>query len=92
MRSTLKCCRQPSAAHLTDIVADSGRPVKLRFDRSIRPGWQAREQELPDTIDIKQALAKLDAARAAEASGELCANRLAAIVQSSWLMPNGIMT
>ena len=65
-------CRQPSATSLTDIIADSGRPVRLRFSCSIDADSQAREQQLPITMDLKQALCNLNVLRLSEGSGELC--------------------
>lgn len=72
----MTCCRQTPATKLTDIVADSGRPVRLRFDGSAGPGSQAREQELPVTIEVKQVLWKLNAVRYSGGSGELCQQSL----------------
>lgn len=67
----LFCCREPSATRLTDIIADSGRPVRLRFGCSISAVSQAREQELPVTMDLKQALCSLSILRSSEGSGDL---------------------
>ena len=79
------CFRQPSATKLTDIVADSGRPVRLRFSCSIRAGSQEREQELTVTMDLKQALGRLNVVRLCESSGKLKSNFLAASILVSFL-------
>ena len=67
-------CRQPPAASLTDIIADTGTPVRLRFSCSITADSQAREQELPMTINLKQALCNLRLLCLSQVdnSGELC--------------------
>ena len=66
------CCRRPPATSLTDVIADLGRPVRLRFNCSITADSQAREQELPITMDLNQALCNLNVLRLSEGSGELC--------------------
>ena len=55
---------------LSDIIADSGRPIRLRYCNA-GPA-SAREEELPCVLDIQQAVELIqEAAGAAQASGAL---------------------
>ena len=56
-------------AGITDIVADLGRPVRVRFGHSIGVGG-AREIALPVHMDMQEAYALLEAAHAAAQSGQ----------------------
>lgn len=62
------CCRKEACYALTDIIADSGRPIRLRFSAS--SDEDSREVELAVCMNMQQAVQQLKDVHDSQGSGK----------------------